>query len=201
MPSCCSTWCSFSRSPRSRTLCLAASRRSGHCRRRCCSWRLVGVGLHFLDHQLAQSRNDAGTAAAVPADARRAGALDLDPEGVRIAGIVVRRSPTRRCRSARPYSCGYRRRRREAMARMNAIRITGLAVGVGGILDRGRLCRGASGWRCGPWRWRSNTSRRRCGSGSRNTARLRWRTGSSRAAIWPSAAPASSSSRSANPSS
>ena len=43
---------------------------------------LVGVGLHRLDHQLAQSRTDAGSGPAVPADARRARALDLDSEGL-----------------------------------------------------------------------------------------------------------------------
>src|SRR5216683_351512 len=43
---------------------------------------LVGVGLHLLDYQLARSRDDAGPGAAVSADARRAGALDLDSKGL-----------------------------------------------------------------------------------------------------------------------
>ena len=52
--------------------------------------RLVGVGLHLLDHQLAQSRNDAGSGAAVLADAGRARAVHIDSEGFRIPGIMVR---------------------------------------------------------------------------------------------------------------
>ena len=43
---------------------------------------VVGVGLHLLDHQLAQSRKDPGPAPAVCDDAGRAGAVDLDPDGV-----------------------------------------------------------------------------------------------------------------------
>ena len=164
------------------------------------SRRLVGVGLHLLDHQLAQPRTHAGPDPAVSADARRARALDLDPEGLRIAGIVVRR------------------RLRDDAGRPNDLFLLvidpvhpafgtnecdphpGLAVGIGRVLDRGRLCGRTAAADFGPSRWRSNMSRRRSGSGSRDTARLRWPTGSSRAAIWQSAAPASSSSRSANPS-
>jgi stress-induced morphogen len=61
------------------------------------SQRVVGVGLHLLDHQLAQPRTHAGAYPAVSADARRARALDLDSEGLRIAGVVVR---DRLCRDA-----------------------------------------------------------------------------------------------------
>ena len=43
---------------------------------------LVGLGLHRLDHQLAQPRTHAGPDPAVSADARRARAVDLDSEGV-----------------------------------------------------------------------------------------------------------------------
>ena len=43
---------------------------------------VVGVGLHLLDHQLARSRTDPGSAAAVCDDAGRAGAVDLDPDGI-----------------------------------------------------------------------------------------------------------------------
>ena len=39
------------------------------------------VGLHLLDHQLAQPRKDAGSGAAVCADAGRARAFDLDSAG------------------------------------------------------------------------------------------------------------------------
>ena len=50
---------------------------------------VVGVGLHLLDHQLARSRKDSGPAAAVRDDARRAGAVDLDPDGIRRPRPVV----------------------------------------------------------------------------------------------------------------
>ena len=43
--------------------------------------RLVGVGLYLLDHQLAQSGNDAGSHHAVLADARRARTVYIDSEG------------------------------------------------------------------------------------------------------------------------
>src|SRR5205085_3663782 len=43
---------------------------------------VVGVGLHLLDHQLAQSRKDSGPAAAVCDDAWRAGVVDLDSDSL-----------------------------------------------------------------------------------------------------------------------
>ena len=46
------------------------------------SQRLVAVGLHRLDHQLARSREDPGSRAAVRADARRPDTVDLDSEGL-----------------------------------------------------------------------------------------------------------------------
>jgi hypothetical protein len=73
--------------------------------------------------------------------------------------------------------------RAQPSIRMNAVRIL------------------SCGWGFGPWRWPSNICRRRRASGYRNMARLRSRTGQSKAVIWRSAAPGSSSSRSANPSS
>ena len=78
----------------------------------------------------------------------------------------------------------------------------GMAVAVGAVLDRRRLCgRAVAAAAVGRGARRSNTARRRRGSGSRNTARRRSPTGRSRAATWPSASRCSSSSRSANPSS
>jgi low temperature requirement protein LtrA len=89
----------------------------------------------------------------------------------------------------------------QTLARMNAVRIlvwllTSAILWIAGGFAEGH-------WRLVLWAVAlgSNIPRRRCGSGSRNTAPLRSRTGSSRVAISPSAAPASSSSRLANPSS
>ena len=144
---------------------------------------------------------DAGPHPAVPADARRARALDLDSDGLRWARFVVR---DRLCRDA---------------GRQDRLSVgVDAAVPTTGAPERGpdhrpgyryRPCSGSPAglpkarraWCCGRLRSGSNMSRRRCGSGFRDTAPPRWRTGSSRAATWPSAAPASSSSRSANPSS
>ena len=79
---------------------------------------------------------------------------------------------------------------------------SGLAVGIRGVLDcSAALRRDIPDWCCGAWRSRSNMSRRRCGSGFPAMVPQRSRNGRSKAATWPSAAPASSSSRSAKPSS
>src|SRR5882757_8250135 len=96
------------------------------------------MGLYLLDHQLAQSRTDPSPGPAVLADARRARALYLDPKGVRIEGIVVRR---RLCRDAgRPHdlSAGID----TTCPNLGAHECgphPGLAVDVGRLLDRGRL--------------------------------------------------------------
>ena len=83
MPSCSSTSSSSSPSRRYRTRCWPTSRRWRRACRAAVSRGVVGVGLYLLDHQLAGSRKDAGPAVAVCADARRPRAVDLDPDGVR----------------------------------------------------------------------------------------------------------------------
>ncbi len=162
---------------------------------------LVGVGLHLLDHQLAQSRTDAGPDPAVRADARRPRAVDLDPDGVRrprplvcdrLCGDAGRPDPVLAVLDAAGADAG------AAQCHPHS----GLAVGVGDVLDAGGFARGTvAAMAVG----RGADDRIYLAGGAvldtRNWGRRRSRTGPSKAATWPSVAPASSSSHSANPSS
>ena len=102
---------------------------------------LVGVGLHHLGHQLARSRPDAGPHPAVPLDARRPRAVDLDPDRVRGTRPVV---CGRLCGDAgRPHAV--LAARDAAASHAGAPQRDphpGLAMRLGGVLDARRLCRG-----------------------------------------------------------
>ena len=124
------------------------------------------------------------------------------PKAFESRGLVVRHRLRRDAGRPDDVPAGCRRRRTRTLARMNAIRIlVWLSVSavfwIAGGVAEGQSAAGALGSRAG--------DRIYLAGGAvldpEDTARPRSRTGSSRAAIWPSAAPASSSSRSANPSS
>src|SRR5258705_7968014 len=98
------------------------------------------MGLHHLDHQLAQSGNDAGTGAAVSAHPWRPRAVDFDPDGIRWARAVVRAGL---CRDAgRPHRLlpGIDAAREEPGSRERDPH-PGLALRIGGILDPRGFCR------------------------------------------------------------
>ena len=144
---------------------------------------------------------DAGPDPAVRADARRARALHLDSAGLRIARDLVRRR-----------LCGDAGRQDRVPVGVDAACTAGgahecdshygLAVDVGAVLDRRRLCRRAVTAAAVGRRARD---RIQLGGGAVLDSEIRRvvrsPTGWSRAVTWPSAARCSSSSRSANPSS
>ena len=122
------------------------------------------------------------------------------PTGVRSARDYGSRWPMPRCRSARPCSCGCRRRRHGRGAD-ECDPHHGMAGVVGGVLDRRRICEGQS--RLVLWaialaiEYFSPAVRFWIPEYGASWSPIGW----SRAATWPNAAPCSSSSRSANPSS
>ena len=89
--SCSSTWCSCSPSPSSRTTLLEDLTTTGALRTlSAVPGGVVAVDLHLLGHQLARPRPPAGSRDAVRSDAGRAGAVLIDPAGLRGSGCVRR---------------------------------------------------------------------------------------------------------------
>ena len=141
----------------------------------------------------------AGAADAVRADAGGPRAVHLDPAGLRPSGRWRSPAPMCSCRSAAACSCCGRCKAHSPGNYRNFQRIIAWLALSGAVLDRRRLCRGRA--RLALWARRARHRiclARRSASGRRASAARPRRTGMSRAAIWPSAAGCSSSSRSAN---